>query len=197
MKYETIKHNKYNFYVQIDKETNQPVVIYHFDDKKEDLLNRLTILSEPQYFLLPIKEASIMQAFTPSYTMDCSCFDGLVDEATIVSGSSSVKIINHHYAKINIVLAQGQSLFGIRQSSWYNETLGSLYIAKDFQEELHKVYHFGHFPHVFKLNVLKLPEGFNSASEFGATMPLSIDNNYKYDNYTGKLISAKEEPQTE
>ena len=73
-----------------------------------------------------------MQAFTPSYTIDCSCFDGLVDEATIVSGSSSVKIINHHYAKINIVLAQGQALYGIRESSWCDETRGSLFISKEF-----------------------------------------------------------------
>lgn len=187
MRYETIKHNKYNFYVQIDKESSQPVVIYHFDENREDLLNRITILTEPEYFMLPTREASIMQAFTPSYVVDCDMFSGLVDKATIVSGGSSVRLINHREVPITLVLAEGQSLYGIRESSWCDETRGSLFISKEFQKTPHEVYHIGHFPHLMRLSVLKFPQGFNSAAEFGATMPLVVDSFQVYDSHAGEI----------
>ena len=143
--------------------------------------------------MLPIREASIIQAFTPSYTIDCSAFGGLVEEATLISGGSSIKLINHNEIPINLVLAKGQALYGIRESSWYNETRGSLFISKKFQKTQYEVYHLGHFPHIVRLSVLNFPAGFNSAYEFGASMPISVDTSQVYDSYSGKLESVLEE----
>ena len=178
MKYITSKHDQENIYIQYEK-NGDLCTIYRFKDfDNRKVLSDIIIFKKPNYFVLPyINQNPVLNK--SDYVIDCSCFDEL-DNATIVCTGNTIKLVHNNHCSLNVVLAKGQSLYGITEKSkgiiGSNKPYGFLFIGdENMQEARHQEYLRGSFPKKVTTCVDKIAYGFSSKPEFDASAHLQIN----------------------
>lgn len=157
MKYETIKHKKSNFYMQIEKATGMPVVIYYFNNQNGNELNAVTVIEEPDYYVLPNRgEKSGNTFFNFDYVLDLSAFKDF-DEPIVVSTGNSIVLTNNLNTNVELVLSSNQDVYGALEKSFFNESVGYV-IIKNREESNDKDYHKGFFPFTRNCHLHKIDD---------------------------------------
>lgn len=195
MQYITLENQRDKTYIQYDK-NGKLMVIYHFNPSKW-IMDRITLVNKPDYFLLPSIDIGQKRKFGCDYPIDCSAFENCAN-AEIVVPEGSVRLVNNNHDNLSVVLAEDQMLYGVCDEQIggmlpFDDPYGMLVITnnKEQTEEEKEYVREGGFE-IIKRTVKRLPDGIKNAPEFDSEGRVNVDKSKVYDKHKKEIIKVEE-----